>query len=388
MEKQCSICHMPMREEDDMLLCPNGHAVQILKEVQEYNEGFKKTVRKPERTKYQIDLLKYTDEEICKWISMDYFYFMVREFSIPLSFCQRYMPLVYSVFSYLERSIKPRYSEGTQLGSFCRHVLYVVFLIKREHEEKQERFYMLFDFKRKLLFNNKTAKFLKQRVEKAEKATYRLMGKHWASVNMSILYIPEFFRIYFPENTSLHRGVFGLMNQVSLESVCELLGISITERLLHGFNVFLEDIDLLKLNRSSLIPSETLLGAYLYIYYVQMCYLEVINGRILIVEKITDISKKKVVQDFFCREISFSSLKQFVKYLMELEKTNGLERPILNPLEFPAESFGGVITPHIKSIISQKILYRISFVVHMNTSSLATLIKKIYNRYSHLKARL
>ncbi|KAI5189429.1 hypothetical protein NEMIN01_0492 [Nematocida minor] len=337
----CSVCKLPSTKMDNGYVCPNGHMTTRLKEMEErkdWQPGSQSTIKRKRPKQTIRDLIStISSRELCTLIALRYLHSLLREYEIPKSAFLRYKSLYYSFATYIEKLPNER------LGPEYRTITEVfVFLVKRDLEEKKDRLYTLLDFKRKHNGKNLRTNKFTVRKEYFKTAYLRTLVFESASNKMSINSIKNLLQCTFPNCNEYFSGVFGLMSENALSKMCAQLGLTMTKRMAAGFALFKENLVHIRFHETynKFLFSELLIGAYLIMYSMQMCDLTPVHGRLVFVERAHDLGEGNVAQDFFCREIYMSNLKQLNYYLEIIEKYDGNKAPVFNPIEFPAPTFG------------------------------------------------
>ncbi|KAI5186521.1 hypothetical protein NEHOM01_1521 [Nematocida homosporus] len=383
--ERCRVCGLPVTKKDDLLICPSGHALQIAEEFKDATEiapkgELDRCVRKIPKRKYDLGL-----EETMMKIGLDYLYAILKQCGVPCSFVERYASLIYTVLGNITVE-----KEAVVWSCFKRVLEVLGFLIKREYELKRNNYYTILDFKRKLRYDRHLWRFFKRAMNRLR---YRFFAVAWTETAwrcISLTYVIRLLHRCFPGRLEFLHGVDGPLTRVGLESFCSLLGLTITAQMEAAFEWFIENVRLTEFRQTySFVFADYLYGVFLYLYYLQLCKLELIDGEIWVVERPTGPNKTLVVQEFCCRELTFFNFKQLSYYERCMQDCSGSERPFWNPLEYPAAPFGyEKITRFSHSEVSIRIVCRIVQVVGVPQRLLFDMTNRLLIRYTKIKRHI
>lgn len=367
-----------------MLVCPSGHATQIIEELEENSKSAIISSKKKRKINTTNEKLKeLTKEEIPTWMCVSFLAEGIRVLEIPINFCQKYKNLISTI-------LKKKPGAEIVINEQRKRVLIILYLIKRDYEGINGKVYLFSDLIRKVRYENDLNRyFTKKRIYVRDKL-YKKVDIPSPNIQFGIDEVISVLKSSFPGVKAFQKGIFGEFNRALMDKLCIAFGITYTPLLGRAFDTFLESLFIINFNNThALVHPEYLGAAFLFIYYWERCHLEIINGGVYIVENV--IKKKEsdgVVQDYFCRELSLQSFKQVNIYLIQIEKTRGSSMPIFNKSDFPTVPFGTEIDDTSKHRIAEIIAFRIAKFLCIQVPTLLQLVKTIYRRYNTIKNSL
>ncbi|KAH9387303.1 uncharacterized protein NEMAJ01_2199 [Nematocida major] len=386
---QCNVCRLAAREVDGGFVCANGHIMKKVEEVEDITgrKGPSGLVTKKKR-RYRLrdDISTLTPRDLCALLGLRYLAGLLAEFSIPKLAFHRYKEMYYSfthgVSSASERNLAMQYKEIADVFTF---------LVKRDLEEKGGNLFTVYDFLRK--FDGKDCMFShflmhRMRLRKAYMINIPLSNHPHKITTQSIV---NLLQKTFPNRPEYFSSVFGVFNDAALQKMCTLLGVTKTKSVTEGFLRFKEALVQIRFCETSknLIFSESLLGAYLYLYFAEGCIICSVGGHLVILEKSTVFRKERTTrQDFFCRESNIANLKQMNLQVTAAQDTDGWSAPVLDPAEFPAPEFEESAESSCTDWISAKVMKNIAVAAGGSADSIEHVVRSVLAVYRNVISKI
>lgn len=344
----CSVCSLPLREtESGSLVCGNGHIVQIHQEVADIasatgrdgSKMVKRIKRKPTETVDPvIQNCSSRDLSVITGLNMLLQYF--KALKVPVSEYRRYFPLI---LWFLEVNEREGFLGGElakyDFGFSAKRLLPLVYLVKRDCEERRGRFFMVHDFWRVSLSGEFQKINFRNTSRELFKATYKPI---WGIARM-YLTSQEVLRtvrlIFLAKKKKRLCGMYRVLedtteiypdiNETLLDVMCAKYGVTKTIRMKKSFKRYREALYYTQLpNNSTPVFPEAYIAIFLYYYMLFSCILvKADEGKgVRIVEKGCAVKTRYVIQDFFNRETCFSTLAQAITYFNLLKKGQVVEK--------------------------------------------------------------
>ncbi|OAG30129.1 hypothetical protein NEDG_01712 [Nematocida displodere] len=373
---RCSSCGKPTKKIDNMYICPDGHSLHAVDELSEFTGAPGGRALKKKRVISTTGLKALSSTELHLLVGIDLFQEAIKLFGIPYSVASTYLPILYTI---LEQDMQKK---ADRIRQYTSMMFFLVYLIKRDYEETKGNVFLYFDFTRKLLSDAKLAKFIVAKTHKLSTITRKPLSWSVRVVNKLDKGLRD-LQHFLPTRKELMCGIYGNLSDNVLDAVCVYFGLTKTEKLASGFVNFKDSLSLIQIEEvvNKLIFPEHLVGVYLYYYYLFGCHLTMIDNSVKIQEHVSPTTNIRTIQDFFSRETSFTGYKQLNSYLFQIE-TQPSDQIVLNPLEFPVESFGTAITPNLHIKLSTGIFIQLACGLGVKEQLLLDLIRITGFRYT------
>jgi len=376
-----------MQKKGNVLVCANGHTTHVIEEVAEYEEHRVRVTIRKKKQKVEEGVTKLPLADVQMLLCLDYFLLVLRELKVPYSKCQTYLPLVYTVVERYKKKIKPGVSTMQRYTTMFSTLAYIV---KRDTEEENGRMYLINDYMRKINHTPVLENYFINRSGVMNRKMPRLQRVVCVVQRIRLERVVHILHSTLPARTEFRHGIYGRMNETALYTACTALGLTVTQKMKLAYETYTETLKCVRYEEQSRLTCvEYLLGAFLYMYYRQMCEIRKIDEKMCITETRADMTKTvNIVQDFYDRETAFTSFAQINKYFLEVEKTQANIRPVLSPHEFAVQALPDMPADKLKKHVSYITIRRICNTLSTDPEKLLSIIVKIAKTYALMKKKM
>jgi len=312
----CNVCGSALRmTARNLFVCKHGHATHVVQEVADYGEFIARRSVKRRKDKVKENILANLGfAEAWSLVYMEYFYHLVTLYSIPHAECKRYLPFLYYSLEKLKRQKEhKKYRYNTIF-------IILVYLIKRDLEEKKGTLYLISDFRRTMNFTLGAKTKFKTVLRALKRKIPSLISMNSVMFNFRLHRVKEIILRLVPRKNAARRKIMGQLELFSLDCVCEKLNLVRTSGMYRGFISFKETLKYVEIETyPGFLFAEDLIGAFLLMYLLTMCSTAKIDGKIKIVEKEKENTQQVVVQEFCSGETYFTSFDDINSLFCEIE---------------------------------------------------------------------